>query len=223
MKKLIIIIIFFCSFFQLSQAQKSVLDSPKMNQRIKHSVQEDDRNKETLTQQTANTIFEKETKKKFIKLKEVTAKINARWKKYSYILSYLEILKDTKELGEDILKDIEKITIACWQQPIQMIFYLPQVEDLGKEVELYARYIAVIMVGEVSQTGFMNIEPSNRKIITNHVRKRLLAVRKKTNNLVHLIEVSKRNKLRDRKPNFNNYKPKEIEIAREIIEKAKRL
>lgn len=138
---------------------------PMMNQEIRHSMQENDRQHDMKNRQHINLASENINKKQWSKFKETTKKIQDRLRIVDFALQAIPtgivISQEAKEIKENQERIIQEIRTA----PYALIVALPKQVEFIDELQMVVRLIT----GIVASYGAINqMEKAERKILIDY-------------------------------------------------------
>ncbi|MGC4130251.1 MAG: hypothetical protein QM564_12010 [Bergeyella sp.] len=145
--------------------EKENVSFPMMNQEIRHTMEENERQKEMKNKQVSNTGTETVNKGMWKEFKETTQKVQDR-------LRFLDFAMQSVPTGYALFLESQEIaklqnkTIAIVQDtPYLIPIILPTQVQFGDEVQMIVRYIAgiVLSYGSINQ-----MEKAERKILLDY-------------------------------------------------------
>lgn len=190
---------------------------PMMNQEIRHSMQEHDRQVEMKNKQNVNLGAEIINKNQWSKFKQTTAKIQDRLRIVDFTLQAIPtgivISREAREIKENQERIIQEIKSA----PYALVVALPKQVEFVDELQMVVRLLA----GIVASYGAINqMEKAERKILLDYA----LSEVERLNNQSFFILTSIRNakeKFRYRKALLQYYTNADKQIVKDIINNVK--
>lgn len=173
MKKIIYPVLLFVGHFILTSHggkpkppwEEENVSFPMMNQEIRHSMQEHDRQVDMKNRQHINLGSESINKRQWSKFKQTTAKIQDRLRIVDFALQAIPtgivISQEAKEIKENQERIIQEIRTA----PYALIVALPKQVEFIDELQMVVRLIT----GIVASYGAINqMEKAERKILIDY-------------------------------------------------------
>ena len=138
---------------------------PMMNQEIRHSMQEHERQVEMKNKQHINLGSETVNKKQWSKFKQTTAKIQDRLRIVDFALQAIPtgivISQEAREIKQNQERIIQEIKTA----PYALVVALPKQVEFVDELQMVVRLLA----GIVASYGAINqMEKAERKILLDY-------------------------------------------------------
>lgn len=173
MKKKILLALFLPIFFILLTSsgpstpawEKENVSFPMMNQEIRHSMQENDRQKKMKQWQDTNLVSEKLNKKQWSKFKETTNKIQDRLRIVDLAMQAIPtgyaIFLEGQRIKDTQLKIINEIETA----PYYVVLILPDEVKFVDDLQMCVRLLTGIVV---SYGAINQMEKKERKILLNY-------------------------------------------------------
>lgn len=193
--------------------EKENVSFPMMNQEIRHTMQENERQKEMKNWQDTNLATEAVNKKQWEKFRETTTKIQERLKIVDFAMQaiptgYAIFLESQK------IQDIQsKITEEIQTAPYSLIVVLPAEIKFVDDMQMIVR----LLTGIVLSYGAINqMEKSERKILLEYALEEVTRLRRDSFFMLMTIRNIKR-KVEWTKFVFLNYINKDKQIVEQII------
>ena len=193
MKKKIILSVLLPSVYLLSTSfggnntppwEKENVSFPMMNQEIRHSMQENDRQKSMKNWQDTNLATEVLNKKQWTKFKVTTNKIQDRLRIVDFAMQAIPtgyaIFLESERIHDTQLKIIEEIQSA----PYSIIAILPSEVKFADDMQMIVRLLTgiVISYGAINQ-----MEKAERKILLDYALDEVRQLR--TDSYVMLMKI----------------------------------
>ena len=193
MKKKIILSVLLPSVYLLSTSfggnntppwEKENVSFPMMNQEIRHSMQENDRQKSMKNWQDTNLATEVLNKKQWTKFKVTTNKIQDRLRIVDFAMQAIPtgyaIFLESERIHDTQLKIIEEIQTA----PYSIIAILPAEVKFADDMQMIVRLLTgiVISYGAINQ-----MEKAERKILLDYALDEVRQLR--TDSYVMLMKI----------------------------------
>lgn len=219
-KKFLLALIIPCSVILLTSGspstpawQKENVSFPMMNQEIRHSMQENERQKEMKNKQLSNLSLEKVNETQWKEFKETKQKIQDRLRHVEFALQAIPtgyvVLLETQRIADMQ----EKIWYEIQTAPYSIAFVLPNQIIFLQEMQMVVR----LMIGIVASYGAINqMEKAERKILLDFALGEVKRLRKDTSFMYWKIKDIKR-KVAFQKFKLKNYINKDKQIIEEIM------
>ena len=145
--------------------QKENVSFPMMNQEIRNTMYENDRQKEMKNWQDTNLISETANKKQWTKFKETSTKIQDRLRFVSFAMQAIPtgiaITREAQKIKNTQMQIINEINTA----PYSIVVVLPNQIQFVDDLQMVVR----LLTGLVVSYGAINqMEKSERKILLNY-------------------------------------------------------
>ncbi|MDR7693399.1 hypothetical protein RIU14_01250 [Riemerella anatipestifer] len=145
--------------------EKENVSFPMMNQEIRHSMQEHDRQVEMKNKQHNNLGTEVVNKKQWSKFKQTTAKIQDRLRLVDFALQAIPtgivISREAKEIEKNQQRILEEIKTA----PYAIVVALPKQIEFVDDLQMVVRLLTGIVV---SYGAINQMERAERKILLDY-------------------------------------------------------
>jgi hypothetical protein len=145
--------------------EKENVSFPMMNQEIRHSMQENDRQKKMKQWQDTNLATENLNKKQWLKFKETTNKIQDRLRIVDFAMQAIPtgyaIFLEGQHIKDTQLKIINEIQTA----PYYVVLILPDEVKFVDDLQMVVRLLTGIVV---SYGAINQMEKKERKILLNY-------------------------------------------------------
>lgn len=198
--------------------EKENVSFPMMNQEIRHSMQENDRQKEMKKNQTTNYAFENQNKKEWTKFKETSAKIQDRLRIVSFAMQAIPtgvvITREAEKIKETQEKIINEINTAPYSIAVALPLQVQFVDDLQMVVRLLTGI--VISYGAINQ-----MEKSERKILLDYALQEVENLNRSSYFMLVKIKDIK-NKIQRKKNLLEFYKNRDTQVVKDIIKGIKK-
>ncbi|QBO59536.1 hypothetical protein [Chryseobacterium salivictor] len=193
--------------------QKENVSFPMMNQEIRHSMQENDRQKSMKNYQDTNVATETVNKKQWMKFKETTNKIQDRLRIVDFAMQAIPtgyaIFIESERIQDTQLKIIAEIQTA----PYSIIAILPAEVKFVDDMQMIVRLLTgiVISYGAINQ-----MEKAERKILLDYALDEVRQLR--TDSYVMLMKIRDlKQKVEWRKFLVSHYINKDKKIIEDIM------
>jgi hypothetical protein len=155
--------------------EKENVSFPMMNQEIRHTMQENDRQKEMRKKQTENAATETVNKGQWTKFKETTTKIQDRLRIISFAVQSvpagIAVSREIDKIEQNQQAIIQEINTA----PYAIIAVLPAEIQFVDDLQMVVR----LMVGIIVSYGAINqMEKSERKILLDFALEEIKTLRR---------------------------------------------
>ncbi|HFK5512598.1 TPA: hypothetical protein ACGZ9U_003543 [Elizabethkingia anophelis] len=145
--------------------EKENVSFPMMNQEIRHSMQENERQQEMRQWQITNVTTEVENRKEWTKLKETSTKIQDRLRIISFAMQAIPagiaISRDAARIRQTQERIIEEIRTA----PYSLIVALPLQVQFVDDLQMVIRLLTGIVV---SYGAINQMEKAERKVLLDY-------------------------------------------------------
>lgn len=193
--------------------EKENVSFPMMNQEIRHTMQENERQKEMKNWQDTNVATEVVNKKQWEKFKETTTKIQDRLRIVDFAMQAIPtgyaIFLESQKIQDIQSKIIEEIQTA----PYSLIVVLPSEIEFVDDMQVIVR----LLTGIVLSYGAINqMEKSERKILLEYALEEVTRLRRDSFFMLMKIRDIKR-KVEWTKFVVLNYINKDKQIVEQII------
>lgn len=145
--------------------EKENVSFPMMNQEIRHSMQENERQQEMRQWQITNVTTEVENRKQWTKLKETSTKIQDRLRIISFAMQAIPagiaISRDATRIKQTQERIIEEIRTA----PYSLVVALPMQVQFVDDMQMVIRLLTGIVV---SYGAINQMEKAERKILLDY-------------------------------------------------------
>ncbi|CAA7196999.1 hypothetical protein [Chryseobacterium potabilaquae] len=199
--------------------EKENVSFPMMNQEIRHSMQEYERQKEMRQWQTTNAFSEVENKKQWSRLKETTTKIQDRLRVVSLAMQAIPvgitISRDADRIKKTQEKIIEEINTANYSIVVALPMQVQFVDDLQMVIRLLTGII--VSYGAINQ-----MEKSERKILLDYALEEVENLDKTSTYILMKIKDIKE-KLQWQNILFKYYVNRDKQVVKDIITSIKTL
>lgn len=202
-----------------SYAQKKVFNPWTVNTRIKQSIDENDRQKKILTNQTTNTAVEQDNKNKVEQLKEKVKTLRSRLTKFSYVIDAYKLTTEFYEIISRIKQNEEYVISEITNKPQFSLLEIDGAIAFYNQTEMIIRYLIVVVL---SANDVAAMEPADRKIITSFIINELKSLERTSENMKILIRNAKM-KYNLQKHAFRDWVNKDEKLIKDIIKNAKTL
>lgn len=219
MRTKIYFIILFISVCSSSFSQENMMDFVGVGERIKHSMRENERQKDALSMQTQNTAIDTQNKKELSKYKNTVKQIQERLDKVSIVLDILKVTSEGTTIIRQIKYQQEQIIGTIPSYPYLLVHILPTIVEMTSEIELIGRYLTgVVLTG----SEIYAMDNADRKVITNFIISELRDILT-TSTTMYMTMRNMKLSHTLRKNAFNQWVNKDKQIVKEIIENAKKI
>ena len=202
-----------------SYAQKEVFNPWTVNTRIKQSIDENERQKNILANQTTNTAVEQNNKNKVEQLKEKVKTLRARLTKFSYVIDAYKLSTESYAIINRIKQNEEYVISQITNKPQFSILEIEGAIAFYNQAEMIIRYLIVVVL---SANDVAAMEQSDRKIITSFIINELKSLELTSENMKTLIRNAKM-EYNLQKHAFKSWVNKDEKIIKDIIKNAKTL
>ena len=190
---------------------------PMMNQEIRHSMNEHERQVEMKNKQHINLGAEVVNKKQWSKFKDTTKKIQDRLRIIDFALQAIPagivISQEAKEIKENQIKIIQEIRTA----PYTLIVALPKQVEFVDELQMVVRLITGIVV---SYGAINQMEKAERKILIDYALSEVERLNSQSFYMLMMIRNAKE-KFERNKAMLSYYVNADRQIVEEIIDNIK--
>lgn len=193
--------------------QKENVSFPMMNQEIRHTMQENDRQKTMKNRQNINLTTEAVNKKQWEKFKETTTKIQERLRLVDFAMQAIPtgyaIFLESQKIQDVQSKIVEEIQGA----PYSLIVVLPSQIRFVDDMQMVVRLLSgiVISYGAINQ-----MEKAERKILLEYALEEVTNLRRDSLFMLMKVRDIKR-KVEWTKFVLLNYINKDKQIVEQII------
>ena len=193
--------------------QKENVSFPMMNQEIRHTMEENDRQKDMKNKQLTNLGLERTNRNEWIKFQETTKKIQDRLRFVDFALQAIPtgyvITIETQRIADLQSKILYEIQTA----PYSIVYALPNQVVFVDDMQMVVR----LMIGIVASYGAINqMEKAERKILLDYALGEVKKLTKDASFMLMKIRQIKR-KVAFRKFLLKNYINKDINIVKDIM------
>ena len=192
---------------------KENVSFPMMNQEIRHSMQENGRQKEMKKVQTTNTITENQNKNQWSKLKETSNKIQDRLRIVSFAMQAIPtgvvITREAERIKETQQRIINEINTAPYSLVVALPLQIQFVDDLQMVVRLLTGI--VISYGAINQ-----MEKSERKILLDYALQEVENLNRSSYFMLVKIKDIKE-KIQWKKNVLEYYRNRDAQVVKDII------
>lgn len=193
--------------------EKENVSFPMMNQEIRHTMQENERQKEMKNWQDANLTTESLNKKHWEKLKETTKRIQERLRIVDFAMQAIPtgyaILLESQKIQDLQLEILAEIQTA----PYSLVVVLPAEIKFADDVQMIVR----LLTGIVLSYGAINqMEKAERKILLEYALNEVINLRRDALFMLMKIRDIKR-KVEWTKFVVLNYLNKDKQIVEQIM------
>ena len=193
--------------------EKENVSFPMMNQEIRHTMQENERQKEMKNWQDANLTTESLNKKHWEKLKETTKRIQERLRIVDFAMQAIPtgyaILLESQKIQDLQLEILAEIQTA----PYSLVVFLPAEIKFADDVQMIVR----LLTGIVLSYGAINqMEKAERKILLEYALNEVINLRRDALFMLMKIRDIKR-KVEWTKFVVLNYLNKDKQIVEQIM------
>ena len=196
---------------------KENVSFPMMNQEIRHSMQENGRQKEMKKVQTTNTITENQNKNQWSKLKETSNKIQDRLRIVSFAMQAIPtgvvITREAERIKETQQRIINEINTAPYSLVVALPLQIQFVDDLQMVVRLLTGI--VISYGAINQ-----MEKSERKILLDYALAEVKTLSRNSTHMLLKIRDIKAKVLRNKRA-FQYYINRDKQVVESIMNNIK--
>lgn len=208
-----VVLIFSSSSPSTPAWQKENVSFPMMNQEIRHTMEENDRQKDMKNKQLTNLGLERTNRNEWIKFQETTKKIQDRLRFVDFALQAIPtgyvITIETQRIADLQSKILYEIQTA----PYSIVYALPNQVVFVDDMQMVVR----LMIGIVASYGAINqMEKAERKILLDYALGEVKKLRKDASFMLMKIRQIKR-KVAFRKFLLKNYINKDINIVKDIM------
>ena len=186
---------------------------PMMNQEIRHSMQENVRQKKMKKVQTTNTITENQNKNQWSKLKETSNKIQDRLRIVSFAMQAIPtgvvITREAERIKETQQRIINEINTAPYSLVVALPLQIQFVDDLQMVVRLLTGI--VISYGAINQ-----MEKSERKILLDYALQEVENLNRSSYFMLVKIKDIKE-KIQWKKNVLEYYRNRDAQVVKDII------
>ena len=184
-----------------------------MNQEIRHSMQENVRQKKMKKVQTTNTITENQNKNQWSKLKETSNKIQDRLRIVSFAMQAIPtgvvITREAERIKETQQRIINEINTAPYSLVVALPLQIQFVDDLQMVVRLLTGI--VISYGAINQ-----MEKSERKILLDYALQEVENLNRSSYFMLVKIKDIKE-KIQWKKNVLEYYRNRDAQVVKDII------
>ena len=196
---------------------KENVSFPMMNQEIRHSMQENVRQKKMKKVQTTNTITENQNKNQWSKLKETSNKIQDRLRIVSFAMQAIPtgvvITREAERIKETQQRIINEINTAPYSLVVALPLQIQFVDDLQMVVRLLTGI--VISYGAINQ-----MEKSERKILLDYALAEVKTLSRNSTHMLLKIRDIKAKVLRNKRA-FQYYINRDKQVVESIMNNIK--
>ncbi len=217
MKKIYLLFIF-CVFYNSVFAQDRYVNFFMMNQEIKNTLKEHERQKEMHKKETQNLALEKTNRSKWTKLKKVVKKIQSR-------LSIVDLGLQAIPTGVQLTKKIDEIKRnqkSIFKEAKTLPPNIKSIIDRQITFIKDSQMVLRLIVGLVASYGAINqMEKAERKILLDYAVDEMEELRRQSSFTLFLIREAK-HKMRMKKVFFKYYIEKDKKVINDIIKQIKK-
>lgn len=190
---------------------------PMMNQEIRHSMQEDERQGEMRNKQTVNLGAEYANREQWSKFKTTIVKIQDRLRIVDLALQSIPLGQSVVYNVEEIKRTQEKIIAELKTAPYALVSALPQQISFLDDLQMTMR----LLVGIVASYGAINqMERAERQILLDFAVGEVNSLRYSSSNILHTIR-SVKEKWNQRKNALKGYVNADKQIIQDIMKNIK--
>ncbi len=217
MKKFYLLILF-CGLFNSTFAKGTYVNFWMMNWEIKHTLQENERQKDMHKKEVQNLALEKTNRSKWSKLKKVVKKIQSR-------LSIVDLALQAIPTGVQLTKKIDKIRKnqkSIFKEAKTLPPNIKVVIDRQITFIKDSQMVLRLIIGLVASYGAINqMEKAERKILLDYAVDEMEQLRRQSSFTLYLIREAKY-KMRMKKLRFKYYIEKDKKVINDIIKQIKK-
>ena len=193
--------------------QKENVSFPMMNQEIRHTMQENNRQKDMKNKQMSNTSMEKLNTEQWSKFKETTKKVQDRLRFVDLTLQAIPTGYAITLEAQRIADIQEKIYNEIQTAPYSIAYALPKQLIFVQDMQMVVR----LLIGIVASYGAINqMEKAERKILLDYALNEVKQLRKDSSFMLMKIRDIKR-KVEWRKWLLKDYINKDKQIIIDIM------
>lgn len=209
----IIIVILTSSSPSTPPWQQENVSFPMMNQEIRHTMQENNRQKDMKNKQMSNTSMEKLNTEQWSKFKETTKKVQDRLRFVDLTLQAIPTGYAITLEAQRIADIQEKIYNEIQTAPYSIAYALPKQLVFVQDMQMVVR----LLIGIVASYGAINqMEKAERKILLDYALNEVKQLRKDSSFMLMKIRDIKR-KVEWRKWLLKDYINKDKQIIIDIM------
>lgn len=190
-----------------------------LNLEIRHSMEENDRQKELNSQQSSNTAIETVNNEQWKDYRTTAQKIQDRLRIVDFTLQAIPTGYVISQKAEKIRKTQEQIFREIRTAPQSIGKVLPKQLKFADDLQMIVRFLTgiVISYGAINQ-----MEKAERQILLNHALKEVDNLDRDANNMLTIIRVAKE-KAYLKQSRLNYYINRDKEIVKSIVKNFKSL
>lgn len=197
--------------------EKERVSFPMMNMEIRHSMEENDRQKEIRKQQIQNSSIETINNKEWKKLQEVKTEIQNKLRITSFALQAIPAGYTVMQSSQRIIQTQKNIIKEIQDAPYAVIPFLPQEIKYIDDMQMNVR----LMTGIVVSYGAINqMEKGDRKILLDFALEEMDRLDKESSFTLFLIRDFKE-KIRFKKAVMQYYYNRDKEVITDILNNIK--
>lgn len=193
--------------------QQENVSFPMMNLEIRHTMEENGRQKEMKNKQTLNLATENQNKKQWTKLRETTVKIQDRLRFVDFAMQSIPmgyaITQEAARIRNNELLIIEELQTA----PYALIVALPGQIQFADDLQMVVRLLAGIVV---SYGAINQMEKAERKVLLDYALEEVKRLESESYYTLFLIRELRR-KIEYKKALLEYYVNRDRQVVQSII------
>ena len=193
--------------------QQENVSFPMMNLEIRHTMEENGRQKEMKNKQTLNLATENQNKKQWTKLRETTVKIQDRLRFVDFAMQSIPtgyaITQEAARIRNNELLIIEELQTA----PYALIVALPVQIQFADDLQMVVRLLAGIVV---SYGAINQMEKAERKVLLDYALEEVKRLESESYYTLFLIRELRR-KIEYKKASLEYYVNRDRQVVQSII------
>ncbi len=193
--------------------QQENVSFPMMNLEIRHTMEENGRQKEMKNKQALNLATENQNKKQWTKLRETTVKIQERLRFVDFAMQYIPtgyaITQEAARIRNNELLIIEELQTA----PYALIVALPGQIQFADDLQMVVRLLAGIVV---SYGAINQMEKAERKVLLDYALEEVKRLESESYYTLFLIRELRR-KIEYKKALLQYYVNRDRQVVQSII------
>lgn len=196
---------------------KENVSFPMMNQEIRHSMEEHDRQTDMQNNQLTNSAMENTNQKQWTKFKEVKTKIQDRLRVISFAMQAVPTMNNIVHESAMIKDNQEKIIREVQDAPYALVAILSAQIRFADDLQMVMRYL----VGIIASYGAINqMEKADRKILLDYAMSEVDRLNN-TSTLVLMQIRDFKQKIALQRATLEYYKNRDRDIVEGIMQKIK--
>ncbi|MDO5664484.1 MAG: hypothetical protein Q4G63_04395 [Bacteroidia bacterium] len=218
MKKIIFVLL--CLFVCLyASAQKDYVCFYSIHTGIDQSLKEHERQKELHMSQNKETLMSNLNENEVSKLKESYSKTQKRLQSLGLVIDTYFLTAESSRIIKRTIENQSRLIYELEKNPVWAVFALQEELNFVDKTRLLSKYITgLVLTGK----SLFQLDNADRKIITDFILNELRTIENISRN-AYLAVIFGKQSVRLQKIKWTNWATKEVDLVKEIINKAHQL